>query len=63
MIYYFCIFVVQNILAIAKIKGGFFMTTGFYAGSFDPFTYGHLHVVKKSLMLFDKVIIGIATHP
>ena len=35
------------------------MKIGFYAGSFDPFTNGHLHVVKKSAELFDKVIIGI----
>ncbi|MCI8486021.1 MAG: pantetheine-phosphate adenylyltransferase [Clostridia bacterium] len=32
---------------------------GFYAGSFDPFTNGHLHVVKTSCKLFDEVIIGI----
>ncbi len=32
---------------------------GFYAGSFDPFTNGHLHVVKVSSKLFDEVIIGI----
>jgi pantetheine-phosphate adenylyltransferase len=35
------------------------MKIGFYAGSFDPFTNGHLHVVKQSSKLFDKVIIGI----
>lgn len=35
------------------------MKVGFYAGSFDPFTNGHLHVVKRSAELFDKVIIGI----
>lgn len=35
------------------------MKIGFYAGSFDPFTNGHLHVVKRSSELFDKVIIGI----
>ena len=32
---------------------------GFYAGSFDPFTNGHLQIVKKSAKCFDKVIIGI----
>ena len=32
---------------------------GFYAGSFDPFTNGHLQVVKKASKCFDKVIIGI----
>lgn len=35
------------------------MKIGFYAGSFSPFTNGHLHVVKKASELFDKVIIGI----
>ncbi len=32
---------------------------GFYAGSFDPFTNGHLSIVKKTTKCFDKVIIGI----
>lgn len=32
---------------------------GFYAGSFDPFTNGHLQIVKKAARCFDKVIIGI----
>lgn len=35
------------------------MNIGFYAGSFDPFTFGHLHVIKKSCAIFDKVIVGI----
>ena len=39
------------------------MQIGFYAGSFDPFTNGHLHVVKQSAKLFDEVIIGIGVHP
>lgn len=33
---------------------------GFYAGSFDPFTNGHLQIVKKATKIFDKVIVGIA---
>ena len=32
---------------------------GYYAGSFDPFTNGHLQIVKKAARCFDKVIIGI----
>lgn len=32
--------------------------TGLFPGSFDPFTKGHEAVVRKSLDLFDKVIIG-----
>lgn len=39
------------------------MKIGFYPGSFDPFTNGHLHVIKKSAILFDKVVIGIGIHP
>jgi len=33
--------------------------TGFYAGSFDPFTNGHLAIVKKSSKCFERVVIGI----
>lgn len=32
---------------------------GFYAGTFDPFTNGHLEIVKKASKCFDKVIIGL----
>ena len=38
------------------------MKIGFYAGSFDPFTNGHLHIIKKSAKLFDKVIVGIGVN-
>jgi pantetheine-phosphate adenylyltransferase len=32
---------------------------GLFPGSFDPFTKGHEVVVRKSLKIFDEVIIGI----
>ena len=35
------------------------MEIAFYAGSFDQFTNGHLHVVEKRSKIFDKEIIGI----
>ena len=31
----------------------------FYAGSFDPFTNGHLYVVRQAAQIFDEVIVGI----
>ncbi|MCL2341929.1 MAG: pantetheine-phosphate adenylyltransferase [Firmicutes bacterium] len=36
--------------------------TGFYAGSFDPFTNGHLIIAKKAAKCFDKLIIGIGAN-
>ena len=35
----------------------------FYAGSFDPFTIGHLELVKQASSLFSKVIVGIGINP
>ena len=34
-----------------------------YAGSFDPFTNGHLDIVKRALKIFDELIILIAVSP
>lgn len=31
-----------------------------YPGSFDPITYGHVSIVKRSLKIFDKVTIAVA---
>ncbi len=39
------------------------LTIGFYAGSFDPFTNGHLEVIKKASRLFDQIIVGIGKNP
>jgi pantetheine-phosphate adenylyltransferase len=32
---------------------------GIYAGSFDPFTNGHLDIVTRSLNMFDTVTVGV----
>ncbi len=34
-----------------------------YPGSFDPFTNGHLDIVKKATELFDEVYILLGTNP
>ena len=31
-----------------------------YPGTFDPITYGHIDVIKKSLKLFNKIIVGVS---
>lgn len=30
-----------------------------YPGSFDPITYGHLDIIKRSAECFDEVVIGV----
>tara|TARA_B110000285_G_C14822067_1_gene467003 strand:+ start:54 stop:512 length:459 start_codon:yes stop_codon:yes gene_type:complete len=35
---------------------------GLFPGSFDPFTKGHEAIIKKSLTVFDEVIIGIGVN-
>lgn len=34
-----------------------------YPGSFDPITIGHIDIIKRSIKLFDKVIVLIAVNP
>jgi pantetheine-phosphate adenylyltransferase len=34
------------------------MKIAIYPGTFDPITYGHIDVIKKSLNIFDRVIVG-----
>jgi len=34
------------------------MKVAIYPGTFDPITYGHIDVIKKSLRLFDKLIVA-----
>jgi pantetheine-phosphate adenylyltransferase len=33
---------------------------GVYPGTFDPMTNGHLNIIKRSLKIVDKLIIGVA---
>ena len=34
-----------------------------YPGSFDPITNGHVDLVQRTLRVFDRVIVAIATNP
>jgi pantetheine-phosphate adenylyltransferase len=35
---------------------------GFYAGSFDPVTKGHIDIIRRSLRLVDELVIGVGVH-
>ena len=34
------------------------MRTAIYPGTFDPITYGHIDVIKKSLKIVDRIIVA-----
>ena len=34
------------------------MKTAIYPGTFDPITYGHIDVIKKSLNIFDRLVVA-----
>ncbi len=34
------------------------MKIAVYPGTFDPITYGHIDVIRKSLIIFDKLIVA-----
>ncbi|MFT8884768.1 MAG: pantetheine-phosphate adenylyltransferase [Acetobacter papayae] len=36
---------------------------GFYAGTFDPVTTGHLDVIERAARLVDRLVIGVAHNP
>ena len=35
------------------------MVTAVYPGSFDPATYGHLDVIRRASVSFDRVVVGV----
>jgi pantetheine-phosphate adenylyltransferase len=39
------------------------MTVALYPGTFDPLTNGHLDLIKRSLRMFDKVVVAIFENP
>ncbi len=36
------------------------MKRAIYPGTFDPITFGHMDIVKRSLAIFDEVIVAVA---
>ncbi|AEM78078.1 pantetheine-phosphate adenylyltransferase [Thermoanaerobacter wiegelii] len=39
------------------------MKTAIYPGSFDPVTYGHIDIIKRGALLFDKLIVAVLLNP
>lgn len=36
--------------------------TGFYPGSFDPVTFGHLDIIARSARMVDHLVLGVGVH-
>ena len=39
------------------------MKIGIYPGTFDPITNGHIDIIQRSALLFEKVIVAVTTNP
>lgn len=39
------------------------MSIGIYPGTFDPITNGHIDIIERSILLFEKVIVAVTTNP
>lgn len=39
------------------------MTAAICPGSFDPITSGHVDIVRRASLLYDRVVIGVAENP
>ena len=39
------------------------MRRAIFPGSFDPLTNGHIDIIKRSLPLFDEIVIAVLNNP
>lgn len=39
------------------------MRIGVYPGTFDPITHGHTDIIRRSLRVFDVVVVAVAPNP
>src|SRR5579875_1708163 len=37
--------------------------TAIYPGSFDPIHFGHIDIIRRSVVIFDEVIVAVAYNP
>ena len=38
------------------------MRTAIFPGSFDPFTEGHLNILKRALTMFDEIVVAVGVN-
>ena len=38
------------------------MRTAIFPGSFDPFTEGHLNILKRALSMFDEIVVAVGVN-
>jgi len=36
--------------------------SGFYSGSFDPVSFGHLDVIERAARVLGRVVVGVGVH-
>ena len=39
------------------------MITAIYPGTYDPVTLGHVDVIRRAAMIFDRIVIGVVRNP
>lgn len=39
------------------------MNIALYPGTFDPVTHGHTDIIERALVLFDRLIVAVASNP
>ncbi len=39
------------------------MSVAVYPGSFDPITNGHLDVIGRAALAFDRIVVGVLANP
>ena len=39
------------------------MKTAIYPGSFDPVTLGHLDIIRRASVMFDRLIVAVMHNP
>ena len=54
---------IENVRQNRPNDGALGVRIGVYAGSFDPITNGHLAVIERAVLMFDRVVVLVAINP